>query len=263
MNIGIIGILAVYLSYFCFKIDKKLFFILISWIIISLLIASSLIYIRWFESFSFFLKDINKFEIMFMEHWFGRLWFYSSIPFCVLTSIGLIEISKKAKNHIRFNETFKKRKFHNILNLTIFSVLILLSFSSLVVSGIDAGNKNDNIRDDEVEIVSWMSENLPIDSKILLYDKDYIIRLGIMSTFSYGIFYIEDIFKSDYNYTELINEIDYLKENDIEYLIISEDYLSESSDEVFFVKTYLKPNFYNESEYKSDDYRIYYAPYFD
>ena len=84
-----------------------------------------------------------------------------------------------------------------------------------------------------------------------------------MSTFSYVIVYIEDIFKSDFNYTELINEIDYLKENDIKYLLISEDFLSESSDDAYFVRSYLKPYFYNETKYESDNYRILYAPYFD
>ena len=263
LNIGIIGILAVYLSYFCFKLDKKLFMILISWIFITFLIASSLIFIRTVESFSFFLKDIDMHNKDLMNHWFGRTWFYSIIPLCILCSIGLIEISEKVKNHRKFNGNLKKRKFHNILNLSYFTILIYLSFSNLVISGIDAGNKNENISDEEVQIISWMSENFPIDTKILLYDYDYVIRLGIMSSFSYGIAYIDKIFKSDYNYTELINEIDYLKENDIKYLLVSEDYLSECSDEVIFVKSYLKPYFYNETEYESDNYRILYAPYFD
>ena len=78
-------------------------------------------------------------------------------------------------------------------------------------------------------------------------------------------YFINDIFEKNVNYTENVEKIDDLKDDDIEYLLVSEDYLeeSDSSDRVHFVKNYLIPNFYNETEHETDDYRLYYAPYFD
>lgn len=209
------------------------------------------------------MKDIDERNIFTMNHWFGRNWLYSIIPLCILSSIGLIDISEKINFHVRFKMIVEKKHIKNTLKYSGFALLIYVLFSSVAVSGMEVGDGNERVSDEEVEVISWMAENLPVNSKVLLYDNDYIIYMGIRATFSYRIKYIDDIFKSDYNYTELINEIEYLKENNIEYLIITEDYLSESSEEVYFVKTYLKPNFYNDTLYESDEYRIYYAPYFD
>ena len=61
----------------------------------------------------------------------------------------------------------------------------------------------------------------------------------------------------------LKEEIDYLKDNDIEYLLIHEDLLYGSSNMSKFIRYYLRPYFYNESEHETENYRLYYAPYFD
>jgi hypothetical protein len=107
-----------------------------------------------------------------------------------------------------------------------------------------------------------MSENVPEDSRILM-DEDYIIRVGIFSMINGRYYFINNYFKSDYNQTENIEQIEDLKEDDIEYLLIHEDYLYGSSNRSRFIRSYLIPYFYNESEHKTDHYRLYYAPYFD
>jgi hypothetical protein len=198
-----------------------------------------------------------------MSHWFSRNWLYAIISLCALSSIGLIEASKRLKYNIKIKGIFERRLYKDILKNASVSILIYLSFSSIVITGIESGNTDNKIKNEEVQVIGWISENVPIDSKFLLYEYDYPIRLGIMTSNSYDIYYIDDIFPSDYNYTELINEIEFLMENEIEYLIVREDYLSETNDEVFFVNTYLIPHFYNDSLYESDNYELYYAPYFD
>ena len=260
---GLIGILAVYLSHYSFNKNKRIFAILISWIIVILLVASALIFFRWIESSSLFLNDIDEIKIFRMEHWFGRNSIYSIIPFSALSSIGIIDFSIYIKNHRKFKTTLTKKSIQNFLKFSSFSLLIYLSLTGTVITVSEISKKENRIHDDEIQIIGWMSENLPIDSKILLYDFDYILQLGIKSTFSPYIYYIDKIFKSDYNYTELINEIEELRENKIKYLLLSKDYLEESSEEVLFVKYYLKPNFYNESLHETGDYKLYYAPYFD
>ena len=258
-DLGYIGIIAVYLSSFTFKKDKKLFLTLTSWIFASLFVASIFISFRMIGTSSFLLDDFEDSDF----HWFGRNWLYSIIPLCVMASIGLVEISNKIGSLPRFKKIFEKRRSKHIFEFLSVSLLIYLSFTSTIVTGVETADMNDNIRNDQVKLIGWMSEELPLNTKVLLYDDDYNIRTGISVTFSYNIYYVYNIFESDKNYTELIDEVDYLKDKNIKYFIVTEDYLSENGDEIFFVKTYLIPNFYNETEYETGDYRLYYAPYFD
>ena len=137
-----------------------------------------------------------------------------------------------------------------------------MSYTNFIITTIDFGKTENNIKSDDVKTVIWISNNIP-DNSYFLMENHYIIRLGIESMINGESFFIHHIFKSDYNETELIEEIDELKDNDIEYLLITEDFLSESSDVSRFFKYYLIPNFYNDSLKEIGDYRIYYAPYFD
>jgi len=148
------------------------------------------------------------------------------------------------------------------LKFSFLSLLIFLSYSNLIAAGIFYGNVKNRPDKEEIEVIAWMSEELPIDSKILM-DYDYIIRLGTFTLTYATEYYINNIFKSDYNQAEFIEEIDYLKDEEIQYLLMSEEFLNDNSNRSIFFKFYLIPNFYNESEYESDDFRIYYAPYFD
>ncbi len=75
--------------------------------------------------------------------------------------------------------------------------------------------------------------------------------------------YINNVFESDYTYKEFIEEIDTLKDREIQYLLVSRDLLQDNSNRSIFISIYLIPNFYNQSEYRSENYRIFYAPFFD
>ena len=107
-----------------------------------------------------------------------------------------------------------------------------------------------------------MSENIPKDSNILI-DEDFTIRKGLFSIVNSHSYFIDNIFDSDVNATKNLEEIDYLIDNDIEYLLIHDDFLYGSSNRSKFVRHYLRPFFYNETEYETDHYTLYFAPYFD
>ena len=260
--IGLIGILGFYLSYYCFIKDKHLFMILVSWVIISFLIATTLILLFWFQSDLVKLNDISKINRTFMNYWYGRTWHYSIIPLSILTATGLIKLVKKVENQDFFRFFFRKKNRKKICKLLFFSLFISMSYTNFIITAIDFGKTENNIKSDDVKTVIWISNNIP-DNSYFLMENHYIIRLGIESMINGESFFIHHIFKSDYNETELIEEIDELKDNEIEYLLITEDFLSESSDVSRFFKYYLIPNFYNDSLKEIGDYRIYYAPYFD
>ena len=259
LNIGFIGILGVYFSYFCFKKRKNMFLILTSWIIASFLIGSFFIIIFSIENFSFFY---NKNKTLMMGYWFGRIWFYSIFPLCIFASLGMKKLEEKLQSFSKLNYFFSNNNKKKLLKFSSLSLLIFLSYSSLISSGLYFGNSNYKPKKEEIEVIEWMSEELPQDSKILI-EYNYYIRLGIFTMTYATEYYINKIFKSDFTQAEFNEEINYLKDEKIQYLLISEEFLEDNSNRTIFFKFNLIPNFYNESLYESDDFRIYYAPFFD
>jgi len=187
VNIGFIGILAIYLSYFCFKTNKKTFYVLISWILTSLILASILIFKIYFIDYPFTIpQDISRKDYHMMTYWFSRVWYYSIPAFSIISSIGLINLMKKRKKiHL-----IKKRILRKIFDLSSISILISLSFSSFILGGMywacTYKSGYSGCSDSEAQIVGWISENLPKNSKILIdsYNmKDYIRKITEMPTF--------------------------------------------------------------------------------
>jgi hypothetical protein len=79
----------------------------------------------------------------------------------------------------------------------------------------------------------------------------------------FKIYYLEEEFDEDVNMTQNISKINRMKNKEIEYLLVSKDYLSNSDNLSIFVDDYLIPDFYYDKVYENEDYLIYYAPYFD
>ena len=186
VNIGFIGILAIYLSYFCFKTNKKTFYVLISWILTSLILASLLIFKTYFIDYPFTIpQDISSRDYHMMTYWFSRVWYYSIPAFSVISSIGLIFLMKKRKKIY----LIKKRILRKIFDLSSISILISLSFSSFILGGMywacTYKSGYSGFSDSEAQIVGWISENLPKNSKILIdsHNMRYIRKITEMSTF--------------------------------------------------------------------------------
>ena len=262
-NIGYIGIFAAYLTHFCFKKDRLLFSVLMLWIFYSFLISSVIIFSFWIQSNSLLLNSINNRNRFVMYQWFSRNWYYSIFAISILASIGIIEFINMIRINPKFRWIFRNNFKYTILRYATLYIFIYLSFTNFFLWGIRSGNKNYRINDEQVELFIWMSENIPNDSNILLNEKDFVLQKGLFSIANGREYFIKDVFEDDVNETKNIAEIDYLRDHEIEYLLIHEDYLSETSDRAKFTRRYLIPNFYNESEYETDHYRLYYAPYFD
>ncbi|NVM35969.1 MAG: hypothetical protein HWN81_10255, partial [Candidatus Lokiarchaeota archaeon] len=105
------------------------------------------------------------------------------------------------------------------------SILIVFSYSGINITGLGFGIPNYRITDDKIKLIGWTSENIPYNSSILIYN-DFQIRYSVRSmTKCYG-YYIDSIFNDEYNQTELIWQIDYLKKMKIEYALISQNFIS-------------------------------------
>lgn len=262
LSIGLFGIIAVYLSYLSYRKDKNLFYVLVIWIIISFFTASILIISAIFNARSFFMRDIDDTSLLLMNYWFNRNWFYSIIPFGVLASIGLIKIGKKIRIHPKFKSFLDNKNNLKFLKIIMISIIIFLGSSNFFLVTIFRADARCRVNKEEIKLYGWMSENIHPDSRILIENK-YNIRLGVLSITYAEYFFIHDFFDSDDIQSEMIDEINDLRDEKIQYLCISKDFLFDDVNVSVFIKTYLIPNFYNESEYESDNYRIYYAPYFD
>ncbi|NVM35973.1 MAG: hypothetical protein HWN81_10275 [Candidatus Lokiarchaeota archaeon] len=259
VKIGIIGIIYIYFSYYCFKEQKRLFFILTSWILFSFFLASLLLYLEFFINYLFFSQKISADAIWLMVYWFERFWFYAIPALCIFASFGIIKWIKRIKKHILFIK-IKHLEFFSKFSLT--SFLIVSSYSGIIITGLSFGIPNYRITDDKIEVIGWVSENIPYNSSILIYN-DFHIRYSVRSmTKCYG-YYINSIFNNEYNQTELIWQINYLKKNKIKYALISHDFISYYLNLSTFVNGYLIPNFYNNTLYQSGDLTLYYAPFFD
>jgi len=259
LNLGLIGILGIYFAYYFIKIDKKLFLILIMWVILSLLIASLLIWFEWLYYLPISPQEIPERSYDLMIHWFNRTWFYSIPSLSIFISIGFFKLIKRMK------KTRVYRKFPSLKYLhydCFFLILIVFSFSGVMITGYRDGNADFRYTDSQVETLGWISENIPMRTGILVGD-NFFMGVGTKTITYVRQYFFYDIFEAEFNETKCIEQIGFLKNNSIQYAVISQFFISYYLNKSDFVNTVLVPNFYNVTLYHNGDLTVYYAPYFD
>jgi len=259
LNLGVIGVFGICLSYYCWKRDKFLFLTLTFWIIIPFMLAFIKHFIEFLETFPLSPESISEHDVLIMNYWFDRLWFYSIPSLCIFASIGLFKLFKKIRefkifNKIRISPTFSK----NILALTLF----FSSFSGIVITGFVYGNSNFRYTDTQIETLGWISENIPIHSGIVVGD-NFFMGVGTDSITFVRQYFFYDIFEVEYNETKCIEQIGYLKNKTIQYAVISQFFISYYLNKSDFTNNFLIPNFYNVTLYQYGDLSVHYAPFFD
>jgi len=164
-NIGLIGIIGFFSFYSAYKKNSKLFFILVSWILFSIGLASSFI-IKNFISYPLHPPlNFPEENYYYMMYWFDRIWFYSIIPLSIIASIGLLSFRKKIKK-------IKIRSLKNwdfILRIPFISLLIFYSFSNTIITGMYWGSiENYYVLNEEAQMIGWIEANVPRNSNILI-----------------------------------------------------------------------------------------------
>lgn len=185
-NIGFIGILGIILSYFCFKKNRKLYFILLLWGIFIFGLASILIFLRWIQFPFVNPAEIPTEQYFYMVYWFNRIWYYSIIPLSIFASIGLIKLHNYFKSKKIFKIRNKYLKSLPILGFT--SILIFSSLSNTIITGM-YWNNYPFYTDEEAQIIGWTSNNIPYNSNILL---DRFILYHLEDVIFSNNFYIWD-----------------------------------------------------------------------
>ncbi len=190
-NIGLIGILGIYLSYFCFKKNRQLFYVLFSWFLFTIGLASILIFRRWLQYPFTTVSEIPSNEYFYMMYWYTRNWYYLIIPLSIFSSVGIIKLIKNFKSKGLVKNLNKTKKL--IPYLTFTSVLIFLSFSNTLIAGLEIYNRglydrDFEIKDEEAQMFGWVTENIPRNSKILIdrYQMYHLLDMG-----PFPIYFIE------------------------------------------------------------------------
>ncbi|TFG24469.1 MAG: oligosaccharide repeat unit polymerase [Promethearchaeota archaeon] len=264
LNIGLIGILAIYFLYFCFKNyenNKELVNFLISWILFSLIFSSiSFIQIR-FDKINPTFEDL-----LFAFNWFDKNWIFAIPAFSILTIIGGFEFRKKLWSL----KIFKLNKFNTLYikslictnKLLAISLILILSYSNIIIGGVYRGNTDENRRmsDAEAQVVGWVADNIDHDSNILIEN-----RFQLYTPINYLINSTVYLIHSARNFDHIFDyQIPYelqtykLKENKIEYAIFYDDIHYGCNKKMSnFIDGYLIPFFFDEVVYHYKDITIY------
>lgn len=224
--IGIFGILGIFLSHFCFKENKRLFFFLFLWIILTLGLASSLIILRWIQYPTSLVSNIPENLYRKLIHWFTRNWYYSIIPLSIFLSIGLIKLVQNVKplgsHNTNSHIWFKMKTFNRAKIITSISLILIIFSLSSPITQLQYWDNYSSVSDDHAQIIGWTYENVPKDSKILIYPSDYHLTRLENDLFLYKTYYLNELIISMNNISELI---EYLDSEAINYFIIDKIYV--------------------------------------
>ncbi|MFW9971883.1 MAG: hypothetical protein ACFFDF_16970 [Candidatus Odinarchaeota archaeon] len=210
-QIGIFGVLSLFLGYFSYNKNSSLFKTLTFWFIFLIINASLLLYRIWILNPSQLLIGFPPENLADSLYWFERNWFCLIVPTSILSAIGLIELVAwiqrlKSKVNVYFKLKQNKRRllsFFNsfFLNL-LFFFLIFTSFSRIAINGFYWYNVPWYIQDDEAQILGWTSKNIPSNSNILLTGKDDRNFQRYLNIIAFSNYYLlaEEIEKAKLNY---------------------------------------------------------------
>ena len=215
-SIGFLGIFGLYLLYFAFKESKNQILFLLSWIALVIIIASSLIFIRWIQYPNSIVATIPENYLYYMIYWFSRTWYYSLIPISIISSIGVIRLILKLRSNRWFN--LKYHKFiKSSISFFIISFLIVVSLSNPITTIIFWDNYYTTTNED-AQIIGWTSKNIPIGSKILITTWQFRGE----DLYLFETYYLQsEMEKVDNNISKLI---DNLTTQNIHYLILPEQW---------------------------------------
>ncbi|MHA1294346.1 MAG: hypothetical protein ACTSQJ_17010, partial [Promethearchaeota archaeon] len=255
LNFGVILILGLLLMKFTYEKNRRLFAFLISWIIVISFMASILMLKTFFLNHpNASPEDIPKIELFFLRYWYILVYFYVIPALCILTAIGLIEISRFLNSKVNIQKDNVKIIVKNASIL----ILIFLLFSNALIAGIYWGSGKKRFKNYEVQIIGWSIDNIPENSKILV--DDYItLKTHLRDINKWEIYSIDDVFDENNNESQNLEQIKYIREKNIQYAILYKHPYYINEDLFNFLENFLIPNYYNETLYEYGELAVYYA----
>jgi len=158
-NLGLTGILGVYLSLLCYKKNKHIFYIAFTWFIGLFAISIIPIIVNWLSYPFLSPVELPVNLILRTSYWFSRTWYYSIFPISILASVGIIKLIK----FLSLKFTLLRRKKRTFLSLKIISLscFVFFLFSNSVIAGMFLNNEPyKTLDDDEIQVLGWITEKL-------------------------------------------------------------------------------------------------------
>jgi len=218
LNFGVIGILGIFLSYFCYKKNRRLFYILIAWLFLTLIYSS----INFFNGFLFNKliltspQEIEYEQLKYMLFWYSRNWFFIVPVLCIFCAIGILELMKLVHDKIFIFNSHKYMKI--FLKSFLISNIIIFGYTSVITSAIYWGRDEGDatVRDCQAQVIGWISNNLPKGHTILI-EKDHNIINGIESMTFIDYYHTREII---WAYKDYQFNLEWIKRKNITYAVL-------------------------------------------
>ncbi|MBN1801152.1 MAG: hypothetical protein JW891_06565, partial [Candidatus Lokiarchaeota archaeon] len=248
---NVIGFGSIFLSYYVVKRDKKLFKILISWIIIIFILLSSYILYEWSTNYSSGLSEISGDSYMNIYYWIWRLLGYISFPLGIFASIGIFELSKYFKK--KKIKRYKEVKY--CMSYFVLSI-VLISFLSQPIVLYNDHARYKEMNDQDIRLLRWISENIPDDTRVILDDFKFKYFLSFRSlTYCGSVIGTDKVFKKGgYSQAEFEAQVNFFIVNNYHYLVVSSVFFNNYYNISCFIN-----RFYNQSLYQDGDMEIFFA----
>ena len=167
-NIGLIGILAIFFSYFIFKEHETLFYVLSAWILSLFVLAFIGLLINWVKYPNLAPIELPGGEYdKWIQYWFNRIWYYSIIPLSIFASVGVLQFLKKFHSKNFKIGRFNLKEIH--LKSVFVSLIIFFSISNTILAGIHFSIATDTIlTNEEAQVTGWMTNNVNPGMNVLV-----------------------------------------------------------------------------------------------
>ncbi len=256
LNFGGLGIIGIYLSYFSYKKNKKLFYILGTWLIINL-IYSSLNFLNGFLLDKIILmppQEIEYDQMKYMRVWYSRNWYFIVPVLCIFAAIGIIRLMKVFKDKVFKSRTHKNIKI--LLKSILISNIIIFGYTSFITSAIYWGRDEGSatLRDSQAQILGWISKNLPNRATVLT-EKDFLIINGLEDLTYVQFYHTKEIIWANRNYSF---NLEWIKRKNVTYAILYNGSHPAVHPTVSdFLDNFLTQVYLSEIIYKYEDLIIY------
>jgi len=196
------------------------------------------------------VSDIPEDYYSKLIHWFTRNWYYSIIPLSIFASIGLIKLIQNVKSPGSFSRKshgwFKLKTYTRRKSIAFIPILLVFFSLSNPITQLQYWDNYSSVSDEQAQIIGWTTENVPKDSKILIFPNVYhLTRIGA-DLYLYQTYYLRDEMMHMNNISELIS---HLSSEEIYYFIIYVQYVNENQE--------LLDNFYSIKIYQYGNLIIY------
>ena len=174
-NVGLIGILAIFFSYFIFKEHKNLFYVLSAWIISLFVLAFIGLLISWIRYPYFAPIELPGGDYFrWIYYWFNRIWYYSIIPLSIIASVGVLQFLKKFHSKKFKIERYNLKAIH--LKSVFVSFIIFFSISNTILAGIHFSMETNTIlTNEEAQVTGWITNNVNPGMNVLV-DRSHFLK---------------------------------------------------------------------------------------